>query len=181
MWRHPSPLQVITTRPWEFGPKEQCQAKITARNSFSYTCTRALHSFRSFTHCRSASTIIPLLPKATFTPSIQPNLSHPRTRPPLTSVINTLLAIRYSSILSIWANHLNTLWSALLSKYLSIPAFLFVPNCIHLWHSTQTSQTLHLKNIHVPSISTSHTSCICSVQRHWYDYSFILTLLGLYP
>ena len=42
-----------------------------------------------------------LLPKATFTQSIQPNLGLPRTRPSLTSAINTLLAIRYSSILSI--------------------------------------------------------------------------------
>ena len=37
-----------------------------------------------------ASTVIPLLPKTTFTPSIQPNLGLPRTRPPLTSAINTL-------------------------------------------------------------------------------------------
>ena len=31
-------------------------------NLFSYTCTRALHAFRSFAHCRAASTVIPLLP-----------------------------------------------------------------------------------------------------------------------
>ena len=43
---------------------------------------------------RAASTVIPLLPKATFTPSIQPNLGLPRTRQPLTLAINTLLAIR---------------------------------------------------------------------------------------
>ena len=43
-----------------------------------------------------------MLPKATFTPSIyiEPNLGLPRTRPPLTSFINTILAIRYWSILS---------------------------------------------------------------------------------
>ena len=35
-----------------------------------YICTRALHSFLSFAHCRVAPTVIPLLPKATFTPSI---------------------------------------------------------------------------------------------------------------
>ena len=35
---------------------------------------------------------------ATFTPSIQPNLGLPRTRTPLTSTINTLLAIRNSSV-----------------------------------------------------------------------------------
>ena len=52
------------------------------------------------------------------------NLGLPRTRPPLASAINTLLAIRYSSILSTCPNHLNTLWSALLANYLSIPALL---------------------------------------------------------
>ena len=74
--------------------RTQCQAKMDQWNSFSYICTRSLHSFRSFAHCRAASTVIP---------------------PPLTSAINTLLAIRYSSILSTCPNHLNTLWSALLA------------------------------------------------------------------
>ena len=36
--------------------------------------------FRSFAHCHAASTVVPLLPMATFTTSIQPNLGHPRTR-----------------------------------------------------------------------------------------------------
>ena len=40
--------------------------------------------------------------------TIQPNLGLPRTRPPLTSTINTLLVIRYSSILSKCSNHFNT-------------------------------------------------------------------------
>ena len=104
--------------------RTQCQAKISAWNSFSYICTRALHSFRSFAHCRAASTVFSLLPKVTFTPSIQPNLGLPRTRPPLPSAINTLLDIWYSSILSKCPNHLNTLWSALLANSLSIPALL---------------------------------------------------------
>ena len=49
-------------------------------------------------------TVIPLLPKATLTPCIQPNLGLPRTRRPLTSSNNTLLAIQYSSILSTCLN-----------------------------------------------------------------------------
>ena len=61
------------------------QAKSAAWNLFSYICTRALHSFLSFLHCRLASTVIPLLPKTTFIPSIQPNHDLPHTRPPLTS------------------------------------------------------------------------------------------------
>ena len=93
-------------------------------NSFSYICTRALHSFRSFTHCRVASTIIPLLLNTAFTPSIQPNLCHPRTCPSLTSAINTILAIWPSPILPKWSNHLNTLWSAQLANSFSIPALL---------------------------------------------------------
>ena len=97
---------------------------MTAWNSFSYICTRALHSFRSFAHCRAASTVIPLLPKATFTPFIQPNLGLPRTRPPLTSAINTFLAIRNSFIIYTCPNHLNTLRSALLANSLSLPAHL---------------------------------------------------------
>ena len=133
---------------------------MAAWNSFCYVCTRALHSCWSFAHCRAASTVIPLLPKATFTPSIQPNLGLIRTRLPLTSAINTLLAIRYSSIISICPNYLNTLWSALLANSLSMPGsptHLFIPNSIPSRHSNQTSQTLNLQNIHFPSLSTSHT------------------------
>ena len=59
-----------------------------------------------------------------ITPSIQPILGLPRNRPPLSSAINTLLAIRYSSILSTCPNHLNTLWSVLLANSLSIKALL---------------------------------------------------------
>ena len=77
--------------------RTQGQPKMAAWNSFSYICTRALHAFRYLGHCRAASTVIPLLPTATFTRSIQPNLCLPRTRPSLTSAINTFLAIRYSS------------------------------------------------------------------------------------
>ena len=83
----------------------------------------ALHSFLSFVQ----------LP-----PSF---LSHPRhlhtilpTHPPLTSVINTLLAIRYSYIFSTCPNHHNILWSALLTNsafYTSSPMHLLIPNSIH--------------------------------------------------
>ena len=113
---------------------------------------------------RAAYKVIPRLPNATFTPSIQANLGLPRTNPPLTSAINTFLAIRYSSILSTCPNHLNPLWSALLANSLSIPALLHTSSflTLHSRHSNQTSQTRHLKNIHFPSLSTSHTQCLCS-------------------
>ena len=104
--------------------RTQGQAKMAVWNSFSYICTRALYAFLTVVHCCAASTVIPMLPKATFTPSIQPNLGLPHTRPPLTSAISTLLAIWYSFILSTCPNHLNTLWSALHANSLSIPALL---------------------------------------------------------
>ena len=106
------------------GPFERTlgQSKTAPWNSLNYICTKALHSFWYFAHCRSASTVIPLLPKATFASSIHPNLGFPRTRPPLTSAINTRLAIRYSFILSTFPYHLNTLLSALLGDSRSIPA-----------------------------------------------------------
>ena len=39
------------------------QAKIAAWDLFSYICTRALHSFRSFADCRAAYTVISLCTK----------------------------------------------------------------------------------------------------------------------
>ena len=42
--------------------RTQCQAKMAALNLFRYICTRAFNAFRSFAHCRAASTVIPLLP-----------------------------------------------------------------------------------------------------------------------
>ena len=109
---HPSPGDKHQNTG-ERSERTQGQAKLVSWNSFSYLCTRALYSYRSFAHWCAASTVIPLLPKATLTPSIQPNLGLPRTRPPLTSAIETLLAKRYSSILSTFQNHLNTLCNTL--------------------------------------------------------------------
>ena len=82
----------------------------------------------------------PSADKATFTPSIKPNLRVPRVRPQLTS--HSILAIRYSSILSMCLNHFNTLWSAVqglgctrqLHFYASSPTHLLIPDSIHSWH-----------------------------------------------
>ena len=90
----------------------------------------------------------------------QPNLSLLHTRSPLTSAINTLLAIWYSFILSIWPNLLNTFWSTqLTTPFLHTSSFL----TIYLWHANNTSQTLHLKNIHLSFLNTSLTICFCSI------------------
>ena len=58
--------------------RTQGHSKMAALNSIIYMCTRALHSFLTFAHCLAVSTVIPLLPQTTFTPSIQPNLGLPR-------------------------------------------------------------------------------------------------------
>ena len=123
--------------------------------SIIYMCTKTLHSFLSFAHYRAASTVIPLLPKATFTPSIQPNLGLPRTRPSLTSAVDTLLAKRFSSILCTCTNHLNILWSTLANS-LPIPAHLRTSSFLTLSIlGTPTKPVkLHLKNIYFPSLRT---------------------------
>ena len=114
------------------------------------------------------------LPKATCTPFIQPHLGVPSAPPSLTSAINTLLTIRYSSILSTCPNHLNTLWAALLAN--SIQSLLSTSSFLILSiHDTPTKhlKPFHLEYIYFPSLSTSDTQCLCSIQRRWYNYSFI--------
>ena len=137
----------------------------------------------SFAHCRSASTVILLLQNATFTSSIQPDLGLLRTRIPLASPINTLITILYSSFLSTCPKHLNTLSDALYSLTPFWCQIFYSPlhsyNSINSLHIQRTSQTIYLKNIHFPSLITSHTPCICSVQRRWYNYYFTCALVVL--
>ena len=71
---HPSPGD-NHQRTGERYERTQGQAKIAAWNSFSYICTRALHSFLSFADCRAASTVILCCPR--------PHSPHPSS---LTSV-----------------------------------------------------------------------------------------------
>ena len=72
--------------------------------SIIYIGARALESYLLGIVAPSP-TVIPLLHKATFTPSIQPNLAiHLHTY-----VINIRLAILYSAVLYKCPNHLNTL------------------------------------------------------------------------
>ena len=156
--------------------------------SINYICTRALHSFLSSVHHWASSTVIPLLSKITLIQSIQPNLGLTRTRAPLTSAVETLLAMRSSSILStypnhlntvpICVNHLNTLWSTLPPTLFLFEPFYepLRPNSIHSCHSYHTSKTFHLKNTHSPSLCTSHTPCLCPIQCRWQNYTFIQTL-----
>ena len=76
MWRHPTPLKVISHQSAEGQFENRNQAKM-ATYSVINMCTRDIHFFPSFAHFRAASTIMPQLPKATFIPSIQSNPSLP--------------------------------------------------------------------------------------------------------
>ena len=106
---------------------------MAAWNSFSYICTRALHSFRSFAHWRAASTVIPLLPKATFTPSIQPTS---------VSLVPVLHWLRPSTPFWPYSTHLffphaqtisvlSVSSTRLLHFYSSSPTHLFIPNACY--------------------------------------------------
>ena len=135
-------------------------------------------------HCRAASTVITLLTRPPSHISIKPNLCLHRTRTSLSSAINTILGSSHT--LLIHSLHVQTI-SILSNPLYSLTPFLFqlfythlfIPNSIHSWHSSwrRTSslalQKLHLKNIHFPSLSTSHTPCLCSVQRNLYNYSLL--------
>ena len=126
--------------------RTQCKAKMAAWKSFSYV--------------PGLSTLSDLLlivtqPPLSFLCCLRLPSHHPSS---LTSVflgpvphwlraINTLLAIRYSSILSTCPNHLNTLWSALLDNSPSIPALLCTSSflTIHSRHSKNNPE--HKKTI----------------------------------
>ena len=153
--------------------------------SITYICTKALHSMLSSADCRAASTVIPLLPKATFTLSIQHNLGLSRTRAPLTSAIDAFLARLCSSILSTCStNHLNTLWSTLFANSLSIPALLRISSYLlypvptvstptvllkYFISSTFTSLSLHFSY----PMSLPHTMLILQLHLHRHFFAFI--------
>ena len=103
---YPTLVQVITTKAWEGGPKQH-RAK---QNGQVKLIQLHLYQGSSLLSC------IVVQPPPSFhccprPPSHKPccltSVSH-RTRPPHTSAINTLQAIRYSSILFTCPNHLNT-------------------------------------------------------------------------
>ena len=111
-------------------------------------CTRNLHSFLSFAHCRKAPTAISLLPKATFTPSIQPNLGLPRTRLRFTSAINTL--VRPLDVSKQFQHFL-----IYATRQLSFNSRSFCASSFHLrsivsllpFYHTSQPQVAHLKNL----------------------------------
>ena len=104
--------------------RTQGQAKMADWNSFSYNMYQGSPLCHIFRHCRVASTVIPLLPKAI--PSHHPSMGWTLSNVRLGWTLSTyfrhqhLLAIRFSSILFTCPTHLKTLWSAVLANSLSI-------------------------------------------------------------
>ena len=91
-----------------------------------------LHMQEGISNSRVADTLIPLLTMYIFRPSIQPNLGIPCTIfPPPAN--NSLLATRYSSILSTCPNHLKTLWSTLVARSLWTFLFQLFYTHLHSW------------------------------------------------
>ena len=67
---HGSPLLHIHQSVGDQFKRMQGQGKMAAFNSIIYIYRRTLHSFLYFAYCQAASTVILLLQKSTFTPSI---------------------------------------------------------------------------------------------------------------
>ena len=83
----------VTTRTREGSPKEHRAKQKLPRETHSVTYVPGLSTLFDLSRIDAQPPVISLLAKATFTPSIHPNLGLPRTRSPLTSTINTLLDI----------------------------------------------------------------------------------------
>ena len=103
--------------------------------------------------------------QATFTPSIQPNVGLPRTRPPLNSAVNNRPFSPRVQTISI----------------LSDPLYSLVLFLIELFYSTLTKllKKLNFKNIHFPSLSLliPHASApynaVCTITlsyRHFFSF-----------
>ena len=91
------------------------------KSDYAYTIIKHTHLSSYTRHL-----LLDISNKATFTPYSQPNLGVPHSHHPLTSAINTLLAILDSSILSTFPIHLNT--TCQISLYLSFSMHLFIHN-----------------------------------------------------
>ena len=168
--------------------RTQCQAKVAMWNSFSYICTRALHSFRSFVQ-----------PPPLFLCCLRPPSHHPSS---LTSVslvpglhwlrpslpfwpYGTHSLFPHSQTISILSDLLYLLTPFLFQLSIHFPSLL-IPNSIHSQHSNQTSKTLHLMNIHflLSALLLPHDSApynavdtITPSNRHFLDFIPNLLLL----
>ena len=105
----------------------------------------------------------------------RPSSHHPSNLTSVYLVHALLVHTRYSSIIFTCPNHLNTLLSALLADSLSIPAVLRTTSFLTLSIPFLTlSNVLNSRTFtqghSLNSLSTSHTPCLCSVQRRWYSY-----------
>ena len=143
-------------------------------NSFSYICTTALDSFRSLIRAFLRSLYRHFSVAQCMSPSSQPfsqtSVSLVPTLhllPPSTPFwpYDTHKFFPHAQTISILSDLLYSLTPFLFQLSYT---HLFIPNSIHSRHYNQTSQTLHLANIHFPSLSTSHIPCLC--------YGIIITI-----
>ena len=109
--------------------------------------------------------------------SIQPNLGLPHTHPPLTSSINTIIAIWRSSIL------FRTI--SLLSDPLYSPASFIVHSYMHLFVSNFFFPTELFKTSSqeqsLPFSQHFSSPCLCLVEHRWNNYyCLIRTLFRIY-
>ena len=151
------------------------QAKMATWITIIYFCTRDLHSFLSFVHCRIAYINIPLLSKVTFTPSFKPNISPLCTTPAFTSAINTIL----STCLNHFTHQLP--FYSRSSTHFKLCPFMKLPqnfsNTLALEHSLSFSQqlsysmsklwTMPLGQLLFHIDTSAHSSTICYCSRHF--------------
>ena len=170
---------MITTKAREGDPKKQSAKPKLPSKTHSVTYVPGLSTL-------SDLSCIVAQPPSSFLSCLRPPSHHPssltyvglsRTRRPLTSDINTFLAIRYSFILSTCPNHLNILSDLF---YSLITPFLF-----QLCYAPLLSKLYSFATLQPNFSNTSSQEHSLSYSQHfsypmpllrttrWYNYSFI--------
>ena len=163
MLRHPTTLQVITTRALEGGLKEH-RAK--------YNWPRETHSVTYAPGLSTLSYLSSIVGQArqSFFCSPWPPSHHPfsltsvylvpalHLLSPSTPFCHTVLIHSFHMLKPSQYSLIRS--TCQLHFYSSSHTHLFIPKSIHSCHSNQTYQQLHLKNIHFPYLIIFHTPCL---------------------
>ena len=165
-WRHPTPLQVTTTKAREGGSKEHRAKQKWPRETHSVTYVPGLSTVSDFSRIfaqpppsflccsRPPSHLPSSLTSVSFVPALH-------LLPPSTPFgpYGTHPFFPHAQNISILSDLLYSLTPFLFR----MSTDLFSPNSTNSLHYNQTSQTLHLKNIHFPSLGTSHAPCLSTL------------------
>ena len=180
-----SQRSVITTRAWEGSPKEH-RPKQKWLNSFSYKCTRAIHSFQSFAHppqsfrcCTWPPSHHPSNLTSVYTiPALHSGHQHPSSH---TVLIHSIHVSKPSQCALIHSTHQLTFYSSASKQ-------LFILNSFHSWHHYETSQTLHCQNItfllsalFMPHVSALYNAIINYTFSHLSQISYCSSHFSLLP